>query len=80
MQDIRVKQEYDEKRADKQRRHNGFGRKIGIVSVVFVSRIVCVKIGSMHSIILKYLRNADFSMGYVKKCLFGFPQNFYIPI
>ncbi|KIC06521.1 hypothetical protein MCC93_20340 [Morococcus cerebrosus] len=27
-----------------------------------MSRIVCVNIGSMHSIILKYLRNADFSM------------------
>lgn len=62
MQDIRVKQEYDEKRADKQRRHNGFRREIGIVGVVFVSRIVCVNIGSMHNIILKYLKNADFSM------------------
>lgn len=62
MQDIRVKQEYDEKRADKQRRHNGFGRKIGIVGVVFVSRIVCFKIGSVHNIVLKCLRNTDFSM------------------
>ena len=62
MQDIRVEPVYNKKRADKQRRHNGFGRKIGIVGVVFVSRIVCVNIGSMHNIILKYLKNADFSM------------------
>jgi len=55
-------------------------RKVRIVGVVFVSRIVYANIGSMHSIILKYLKNADFNMGYVKKCLFGFPQNFYIPI
>ena len=40
MQDIRVKQEYDEKRADKQRRHNGFRKEVGIVGVVSVSRIV----------------------------------------
>lgn len=66
MQDIRVKQEYDEKRADKQRRHNGFRGEVGIVGVVFVSRIVCVNIGSMHNIILKCLRNTDFNM-YIQK-------------
>ncbi len=40
MQDIRVKQEYDEKRADKQRRHNSFRKEVGIVGVVSVSHIV----------------------------------------
>ena len=40
MQDIRVKQEYDEKRADKQRRHNGFRGEVGIFGVVFVIHIV----------------------------------------
>lgn len=39
MQDIRVKQEYDEKRVDKQRRHNGFRKEVGIVGVVSVSHI-----------------------------------------
>ena len=61
MQDIRVKQEYDEKRADKQRRHNGFSRKIRIVGVVFVRRIILLKIRSVHNN-LKYQRNCYFSI------------------
>ena len=62
MQDIRVEPVYNKKRADKQRRHNGFRGEVGIVGVVFVSCIVCINIGSVHNIILKYFRNMDFSM------------------
>ena len=53
--------EIAEKCADKQRRHNGFSRKVGIVGVVFVCRCVLLRIRSVHNN-LKYQRNRYFSI------------------